>query len=171
MEIGEHVKVFVTGVGGQLGHDVMNELAARGISGIGSDIAPIYSGIHDGSPVCGMPYIPMDITNHAEVSRVLNEVKPDVVIHCAAWTDVDAAEEPANASKVRAINAEGTRHIACACKTLDAKMVYISTDYVFSGRGEKPWQPDFFRPMVSAWCSVRDTSHGMPSSSMRFLSS
>ena len=142
MEIGEHVKVFVTGVGGQLGHDVMNELAARGISGIGSDIAPIYSGIHDGSPVCGMPYIPMDITNHAEVSRVLNEVKPDVVIHCAAWTDVDAAEEPANASKVRAINAEGTRHIACACKTLDAKMVYISTDYVFSGRGEKPWQPD-----------------------------
>ena len=89
-----------------------------------------------------MPYIPMDITNHAEVSRVLNEVKPDVVIHCAAWTDVDAAEEPANASKVRAINADGTRHIACACKTLDAKMVYISTDYVFSGRGEKPWQPD-----------------------------
>ena len=149
MEIGEHVKVFVTGVGGQLGHDVMNELAARGISGIGSDIAPIYSGIHDGSPVCGMPYIPMDITNHAEVSRVLNEVKPDVVVHCAAWTDVDAAEEPENTAKVRAINAEGTQYIALACKELDAKMVYISTDYVFGGRGEKPWQPDCkaYRPL------------------------
>ena len=142
MEIGERVKVFVTGVGGQLGHDVMNELAARGISGIGSDIAPIYSGIHDGSPVCSMPYIPMDITNHAEVARVLNEIQPDVVVHCAAWTDVDAAEEAENVSKVRAINAEGTRSIACACKALDAKMVYISTDYVFGGRGEKPWQPD-----------------------------
>lgn len=149
MEIGEHVKVFVTGVGGQLGHDVMNELAARGISGIGSDIASIYSGIHDGSPVCKMPYISMDITNHAEVTRVLNEVKPDVVVHCAAWTDVDAAEEPENTAKVRAINAEGTQYIALACKELDAKMVYISTDYVFGGRGEKPWQPDCkaYRPL------------------------
>ena len=136
------MKVFVTGVGGQLGHDVMNELAARGISGIGSDIAPIYSGILDGSPVCEMPYISMDITNHEEVTRVLNEVKPDVVVHCAAWTNVDAAEAPENAAKVRAINAEGTQHIALVCKELDAKMVYISTDYVFDGRGEKPWQPD-----------------------------
>ena len=136
------MKVFVTGVGGQLGHDVMNALAKRGHEGVGSDIAPVYSGIQDGSPVCGMPYMPMDITDAASVSRVLNDVKPDAVIHCAAWTAVDAAEDEANRPKVKAINTDGTRNIAEACRTLDCKLMYISTDYVFDGKGTEPWQPD-----------------------------
>ena len=136
------MKVFVTGVGGQLGHDVMNELHKRGHEGIGSDIAPQYSGAQDGTAVTTMPYIQLDITDAAAVSRVLREVKPDAVVHCAAWTAVDAAEEPENQPKVRAINAEGTANIADVCKELDCKMVYISTDYVFNGQGETPWQPD-----------------------------
>lgn len=136
------MKVFVTGVGGQLGHDVMNELHKRGHEGIGSDIAPQYSGAQDGSAVTTMPYIQLDITDAAAVSRVLREVKPDAVVHCAAWTAVDAAEDAENQPKVRAINAEGTANIAAVCKELDCKMVYISTDYVFNGQGETPWQPD-----------------------------
>ena len=136
------MKVFVTGVGGQLGHDVMNELHKRGYEGIGSDIAPQYSGAQDGSAVTTMPYIQLDITDAAAVSRVLREVKPDAVVHCAAWTAVDAAEDAENQPKVRAINAEGTANIAAGCKELDCKMVYISTDYVFNGQGEMPWQPD-----------------------------
>lgn len=136
------MKIFVTGVGGQLGHDVMNELAKRGHAGVGSDIAPTYSGIQDGSAVCGMPYAQLDITDAAAVSRVLNDVKPDAVIHCAAWTAVDAAEDAENRPKVRAINVDGTRHIAQACRALDCKMMYISTDYVFNGQGNEPWQPD-----------------------------
>ena len=136
------MKVFVTGVGGQLGHDVMNELHKRGHEGIGSDIAPQYSGAQDGSAVTTMPYIQLDITDAAAVSRVLREVKPDAVVHCAAWTAVDAAEDAENQPKVRAINSEGTANIAAVCKELDCKMVYISTDYVFNGQGEMPWQPD-----------------------------
>ena len=136
------MRVFVTGVGGQLGHDVMNELHKRGHEGIGSDIAPQYSGAQDGSAVTVMPYMPLDITDAAAVSRVLREVKPDAVVHCAAWTAVDAAEDEENQPKVRAINAEGTANIAEVCKELDCKMVYISTDYVFNGQGETPWQPD-----------------------------
>lgn len=136
------MKVFVTGVGGQLGHDVMNELHKRGYEGIGSDIAPQYSGAQDGSAVTTMPYIQLDITDAAAVSRVLRDVKPDAVVHCAAWTAVDAAEDAENQPKVRAINAEGTANIAAVCKELDCKMVYISTDYVFNGQGEMPWQPD-----------------------------
>lgn len=136
------MKVFVTGVGGQLGHDVMNELHKRGHEGVGSDIVPQYSGAQDGSAVTTMPYVPLDITDAAAVSRVLREVKPDAVVHCAAWTAVDAAEDMENRSKVRAINAEGTANIAEVCKELDCKMVYISTDYVFNGQGETPWQPD-----------------------------
>lgn len=136
------MKIFVTGVGGQLGHDVMNELAKRGHEGVGSDIAPAYSGIQDGSAVCGMDYVQMDITDAASVSRVLNDVKPDAVIHCAAWTAVDAAEDEANRPKVRAINVDGTRHIAEVCRALGCKMMYISTDYVFNGQGTEPWQPD-----------------------------
>ena len=136
------MKVFVTGVGGQLGHDVMNELHKRGYEGIGSDIAPQYSGAQDGSAVTTMPYLQLDITDAAAVSRVLREVKPDAVVHCAAWTAVDAAEDAENQPKVRAINAEGTANIAAVCKELDCKMVYISTDYVFNGQGEMPWQPD-----------------------------
>ena len=136
------MKVFVTGVGGQLGHDVMNELHKRGYEGVGSDIAPEYSGIQDGSAVTTMPYVPMDITNADMVRNVLANVKPDVVIHCAAWTAVDAAEDEDKVETVRAINADGTRNIAAVCKELDCKMVYISTDYVFNGRGEAPWDPD-----------------------------
>ena len=136
------MRVFVTGVGGQLGHDVMNELHKRGHEGIGSDIAPQYSGAQDGSAVTVMPYMPLDITDAAAVSRVLREVKPDAVVHCAAWTAVDAAEDMENQSRVHAINAEGTANIAEICKELDCKMVYISTDYVFNGQGETPWQPD-----------------------------
>ena len=136
------MKIFVTGVGGQLGHDVMNELAKRGHEGVGSDIAPVYSGIQDGSAVCAMPYVQMDITDAASVSRVLSDVKPDAVIHCAAWTAVDAAEDEANRPKVRAINVDGTRHIAEVCRALGCKMMYISTDYVFNGQGTEPWQPD-----------------------------
>ena len=136
------MKVFVTGVGGQLGHDVMNELHKRGYEGIGSDIAPQYSGAQDGSAVTTMPYIRLDITDAAAVSRVLDEIKPDAVVHCAAWTAVDAAEDEENQPKVRAINASGTANIADVCKELDCKMVYISTDYVFNGQGETPWQPD-----------------------------
>ena len=136
------MRVFVTGVGGQLGHDVMNELHKRGHEGIGSDIAPQYSGAQDGSAVTAMPYVPLDITDAAAVSRVLREVKPDAVVHCAAWTAVDAAEDEENQPKVRAINASGTANIAEVCKELDCKMVYISTDYVFNGQGERPWQPD-----------------------------
>lgn len=136
------MKVFVTGVGGQLGHDIINELYKRDHEGIGSDIAPEYSGIADGSAVTTAPYFPMDITNPASVEKTLMQVKPDAVIHCAAWTAVDAAEEAENIPKVRAINGFGTQNIANACKKLDCKMVYISTDYVFDGQGQTPWKPD-----------------------------
>lgn len=136
------MKVFVTGVAGQLGHDVMNELAARGYVGIGSDIAPGYSGIADGSPVCTMPYVSMDITDADAVRSTLRAAAPDVVVHCAAWTAVDLAEDEDKQEKVRAINATGTQHIADVCKEMGCKMVYISTDYVFDGQGETPWQPD-----------------------------
>ena len=136
------MKVFVTGVGGQLGHDVMNELHKRGHIGVGSDIAESYSGISDGSAVCTMDYVPMDITNAEQVRQVLNQVRPDAVIHCAAWTAVDLAEDEDKREKVRAINAGGTQSIAAVCKELCCKMLYISTDYVFDGQGETPWQPD-----------------------------
>ena len=136
------MKIFVTGVAGQLGHDVMNELASRGHEGIGSDLLPQYAGIADGSAVTRAPYVPLDITDGEAVSRVLSEVKPDAVIHCAAWTAVDLAEDEDKRGKVRAINADGTRHIAQACRALGCKLMYISTDYVFDGQGETPWQPD-----------------------------
>ena len=136
------MKVFVTGVGGQLGHDIVNELAARGIDAVGSDIAPAYSGADDGSAVTKAPYVQLDITDAAAVEQALTQIKADAVIHCAAWTAVDAAEEPENIDKVRAINAGGTENIAKVCKKLDCKMVYISTDYVFDGQGQTPWEPD-----------------------------
>ena len=136
------MKVFVTGVAGQLGHDVMNELYSRGYEGVGSDLAPAYGGIQDGSAVCTMPYVPMDITNAEMVRSVLLQVKPDVVVHCAAWTAVDLAEDEDKQVKVRAINVGGTQNIADLCKELGCKMVYISTDYVFNGQGTEPWQPD-----------------------------
>ena len=134
------MKVLVTGVCGQLGHDVVNELTKRGHEAIGSDITPVYSGADDGTAVTRAPYVQLDITDADAVSRVLGETKPDAVVHCAAWTAVDAAED--NEDRVRAINAGGTRHIAKACRALGAKMMYISTDYVFDGQGETPWAPD-----------------------------
>lgn len=136
------MKVFVTGVAGQLGHDVMNELHDRGYEGIGSDLAPVYSGVADGSSVTTMPYVSMDITDADAVRRVLLQERPDAVLHCAAWTAVDLAEEEENIEKVRAINAGGTKNIAAVCKELDCKMLYLSTDYVFDGQGDTPWQPD-----------------------------
>lgn len=136
------MKVLVTGVAGQLGHDVMNELHKRGYEGVGSDIAPQYSGADDGTAVTKMDYIQMDITNSEEVTETIKKVNPDVVVHCAAWTAVDLAEEKENKDKVMAINVSGTENIARVCKELDCKMVYISTDYVFDGYGTRPWEED-----------------------------
>lgn len=136
------MKFFVTGVGGQLGHDVMNELAKRGYEGVGSDIQPVYSGAADGSAVTSMPYVALDITDREAVARVITDINPDAVIHCAAWTAVDMAEDDDKVEKVRAINAQGTQNIADVCKKLDCKMTYLSTDYVFDGQGTEPWKPD-----------------------------
>ena len=136
------MKVFVTGVNGQLGHDVMNELAKRGYEGVGSDITDCYAGVADGSAVTTLPFVSLDITDEAVVKKVISDIRPDAVIHCAAWTAVDLAEDDDKVDKVRAINAGGTQNIADVCKELDCKMTYISTDYVFDGQGEKPWEPD-----------------------------
>ena len=136
------MKVFVTGVAGQLGHDVVNELTRRGHQAIGSDLAPQYSGIADGSAVTTCPYVSLDITDKAAVSKALSVITPDAVVHCAAWTAVDLAEEADKQEKVRAINVDGTQNIADACEALDCKMLYISTDYVFNGQGDTPWQAD-----------------------------
>ena len=103
---------FVTGVGGQLGHDVMNELLKRGHEGVGSDIQETYSGVADGSAVTKAPYVALDITDKEAVEKVITEVNPDAVIHCAAWTAVDMAEDDDKVAKVRAINAGGTQNIA-----------------------------------------------------------
>lgn len=128
------MKAFVTGVGGQLGHDVMDELAKRDYEGAGSDILP--------SVDTEYPYVQLDITNAEAVEKAISEVNPDVVVHCAAWTAVDAAENEENKPKVKAINVDGTQNIADVCKKLDCKMIYISTDYVFNGQGTEPWTPD-----------------------------
>ncbi len=133
---------FVTGVNGQLGHDVMNELIGRGYDGIGSDISAIYAGIQDATEVTEAAYVQMDITDRDSVERILTKYKPDAVIHCAAWTAVDAAEDEDKKDIVTRINVDGTRNIAQACKKLDCKMTYISTDYVFDGQGTEPWKPD-----------------------------
>lgn len=138
----DDLKVFVTGVGGQLGHDCVNELTTRGHEAVGSDIAGQYSGINDGSTVTTAPYVQLDITDQIAVMNTIEQIAPDVIIHCAAWTAVDAAEDPENQEKVHRINVDGTKYLAEAAKAVDAKMVYISTDYVFDGKGERPWQPD-----------------------------
>ena len=126
------MKAFVTGVGGQLGYDVVNELKKRGHQAIGSDI------LESDEP----DYIKLDITDKEAAARAVSDIKPDAVIHCAAWTAVDAAEDEENIPKVFAINRDGTKNIAEACRANDCKMIYISTDYVFDGQGERPWQPD-----------------------------
>lgn len=136
------MKVLVTGVGGQLGHDVMNKLHKRGHEGVGSDIAIEYSGAKDGTAVCTMPYVSLDITDKEAVEKVIADVKPDAVIHCAAWTAVDLAEDEDKKDTVFTVNVTGTKNIALACKEADCKMIYISTDYVFDGKGETPWEAD-----------------------------
>ncbi len=139
---GNGMKVIVTGVCGQLGHNVVNELERRAYDTVGSDIHPVYSGIQDETAVVSVPYIQLDITDKDAVEKVIATIQPDVIVHCAAWTAVDAAEEEENQLRVHAINALGTQYIAEAAKAVDAKMVYISTDYVFNGQGERPWNPD-----------------------------
>ena len=136
------MRVFVTGVGGQLGHDVMNELVKRGHDGIGSDIKSIYSGVQDDSAVTCASYISLDITDRDAVMQTITELKPDVIVHCAAWTAVDAAEDAVNKTLVYRINVDGTQNMVDAAKAVDAKIVYLSTDYVFDGQGTKPWKPD-----------------------------
>lgn len=136
------MKILVTGVCGQLGHDVMNELSKRGYEGIGTDLMPEYSGIADGSAVTKMPYRSLDITDADAVEKIITEIHPDAVIHCAAWTAVDLAEDSDKIPQVRAVNVDGTRNIATACKKIDCKMTYLSTDYVFDGQGTEPWKPD-----------------------------
>ena len=136
------MKVLVTGVNGQLGHDLMNELAKRNIECVGSDITPQYSGIKDGSAAESAAYVQMDITDRNAVLDVIKKTGPSAVMHCAAWTAVDAAEDEVNREKVYAVNAKGTDHIAEACKACDAKMLYLSTDYVFNGEGSEAWDPD-----------------------------
>ena len=136
------MKFFVTGVNGQLGHDVMNEIQKRGHEGVGSDIAEQYTGVPDDSPVTTMPYVSLDITDRDAVMKVIQEVQPDAVIHCAAWTAVDMAEDDDKIEKVREVNAGCTQNIADACKAVDCKMLYLSTDYVFDGQGTEPWEPD-----------------------------
>ena len=128
------MKILVTGVGGQLGHDVMNELARRGHEAVGSDLAEALD-----TPYA---YVPMDLTDETSVREALLSIKPDAVIHCAAWTAVDAAEDEENRETVKKVNVGGTASVAKACKELDCKMIYISTDYVFNGKGETPWDPD-----------------------------
>ena len=136
------MKVFVTGVNGQLGHDCVNEIVKRGYEVVGSDLAEVYTGIDNGSAVNKAPYVQLDITNREAVLKTISELKPDAIVHCAAWTAVDSAENEENQYKVHAINADGARYIAIAAKNNDAKMVYLSTDYVFDGKGTKPWKPD-----------------------------
>ncbi len=139
---GDDMRVFVTGIGGQLGHDVVNTLAARGHDAVGADIQDTYSGVQDGTAVVSVPYVQLDITDKEAVAATIEKIKPDAIIHCAAWTAVDAAEDEENREKVDAINHLGTQYIADAAKAVDAKMIYISTDYVFDGQGERPWEPD-----------------------------
>ena len=133
-------RVFVTGVNGQLGHDVSNELSKRGYVVLVSDISKEYNGIDKN--INYNKYYSLDITNKETVDKIIEETRPDVIIHCAAWTAVDLAEEETNKPKVYAINVEGTRNIAEACKKIDAKMLYLSTDYVFNGEGNSPWKTD-----------------------------
>ena len=133
------MKVLVTGVNGQLGHDVMLELSKRGHEAVGSGSGSSYRGA---DAVAALPYVQLEITDRDAVMQTIGELRPDAVIHCAAWTAVDAAEDAENREKVDSINHLGTKYIAEAAKAVDAKMIYISTDYVFDGQGERPWQPD-----------------------------
>lgn len=129
------MKILVTGACGQLGQDLMAELYSRNLDAIGTDFLPE-------TTAPSFAYFQMDITDREAVLAQLTELKPDAVIHCAAWTAVDAAEDEENQPKVEAVNAKGTEYLAEACAALDCKMLYTSTDYVFDGQGTEPWQPD-----------------------------
>jgi len=133
------MRFFVTGVNGQLGHDVMNEIISRGYEAIGSDIGDTYLNCEANDRDS---YVSLDITNRVNVIETISKANPDVVIHCAAWTAVDMAEDDDKVDAVRKVNVDGTKNIAEACKILNCKMIYISTDYVFDGKGEEPWKPD-----------------------------
>lgn len=155
------MKVFVTGVNGQLGHDVWLECRKRGFTTVGS-----------GSRTLDLlNYVQLDITNADAVQNIIKSVGPDVVIHCAAWTAVDAAEDPANLCAVRATNVNGTANIAEACAAVGAKMLYISTDYVFNGEGEKPWQADCkdFAPLNVYGKSKLDGEFAVTSALQKFF--
>ena len=143
------MKVFVTGVNGQLGHDVMNELAKRGYEGVGSDLAPEYSGVEDGSAFRQRALVSFDFSDADSVDKVISDVIRVVSVHCAAWTAVDMAEDDDKVEAVRMVNVGGTQNIANVAKKLDVPMVYLSTDYVFDGQGTKPWEPDFkgYKPL------------------------
>ena len=136
------MKVFVTGVNGQLGHDVVNELIKKGHTVIGSDITDKYNGVSDGSFVTTNTYKGLDITDKTKVDELLLDIKPEAIIHCAAWTAVDLAEDEDKKAKVFNINVNGTKYLANVAKEIDAKMLYLSTDYVFNGQGDRPWKPD-----------------------------
>ena len=138
------MKVFVTGVAGQLGYDVVNELKKRGHAAVGSDVV-------EPAECKAEELVLLDITDASAVEEVLTRVRPDAVVHCAAWTAVDLAEDEDKSDKVRAINAEGTRNLAAVCKKLDCKMLYISTDYVFPGNGEQFYEPEDATGPVSAY--------------------
>ena len=128
------MKILITGANGQLGHDCMQEALKRGHEAIGSDIAE--------KPAINIPYVKLDITDRAAVEKTIADIRPDAIIHCAAWTAVDAAEDAENRAKVHAINAEGTGYLAGSAAKAGAKLLYVSTDYVFDGKGNRPWQPD-----------------------------
>lgn len=136
------MRILVTGVNGQLGHDVINELDRRGHVVIGSDITEEYAGLSDGSAVCEAPYVRLDLTDEKAVRRAIRLIRPQAVIHPAAWTAVDKAEDPAVKDLVWDINAKAPGYLASACARVGAKMLHISTDYVFNGQGEAPWDPD-----------------------------
>ncbi len=140
------MRVFVTGVNGQLGHDVVNRLKLAGHEAIASDIKSSYAGLADGSYATEAPYVQLDITKACDVNAALEKIRPDAIVHCAAWTAVDAAEENENYNTVYAVNVLGSKNIAVAAKNIDAKMVYISTDYVFNGQGTDPWDEENSKP-------------------------
>lgn len=139
--MGEYMKIFITGLNGQLGHDLAEAAGKCGFEVYGSDITDEYSGITKLD--CKLDrYVKMDITDREAVAAVISEIKPDTVVHCAAWTAVDKAEDEDCKDTVMSVNGEGTRNVALACRDAGCKMIYISTDYVFDGRGDKPWEPD-----------------------------
>ena len=131
--------VLVSGVAGQLGFDVINELSKRGITVVGTDIKPEEELINKSK--CSK-YYQCDITDKRQVDLLISNVKPDAIIHCAAWTNVDGAEDPNNKPLVKRINVHGTDNLVKATKNIGAKFLYISTDYIFNGEGTKPWNPD-----------------------------